>query len=68
MIRSAVWALTSIVFVVVSSSQIERIRHAGGQVPTIQTAMLYFWILMIPLWLFQAWQSWRHLRANKQVL
>lgn len=68
MIRSAAWALTSIVFVVLTRSHMERVRNAGAHVSTWQQLPLYFWILMIPLWLFQAWQSWRRLRANKQVL
>lgn len=68
MIRSAVWALTSIVFVVTTRSQIERVRHAGAHVPMIQSAMLCFWLVMVTLCLYQAWKNRQRLRTDKKVL
>jgi len=67
-VAGVVWVFASILFLDVAISKIASLHAAGVAVSGWRYAQAGFWILMVPFFLWNAWQRWNEYRMERKVV
>jgi len=67
-VRSLLWILVSIVFLVQDSLRIQRLHEAGRPVTNWILAQLFLWSAVFIFWTFAAWRDWKRRNDARRVV
>jgi len=67
-VRSALWILVSLAFLVQGSFGVHRFHQEGRPVTNWVVAQLTLWLIVLCFWVFAGWRDWKRRNSARKVV